>query len=198
MSQPPGPYSGTLHLTLEWLGYSPSHPQPSSTLDFSKTLENECAVLSILVYVWVCALVLRIEGDVKIAVSATLSVQKMKPKWKGCLQRGCHITRLVLKPPESCGVSREKPFSDEDFLLSWIRLAGCAFRSEQQCLADGGLWPKGVGLQLWGSGLRQYFCFPISGKVWLQVPLRTHLRLLSWILSETSSCMVAAVEGLGG
>ena len=33
-------------------------------------------------------------------------------------ERMSHHQTLVLKPPESCGVSREKPFSDEDFLLS--------------------------------------------------------------------------------
>lgn len=96
MSKSPGPYSDTFHLALEWLGCSPSQPQPSSILDFSKNLENKRAVLLILVYLhmWVCALVLRIEGDVKIALSAALSEQKVKRKWKGCLQRGCHVTRF--------------------------------------------------------------------------------------------------------
>lgn len=55
----------------------------------------------------------------------------------------------VLKSPESCGVGREKLFSEEDFLFSCVKLAGYALRSEQQSLADGRFRPKDAGLQRW-------------------------------------------------
>lgn len=82
---------------------------------------------------------LRIEGDVKIALSATLSVQKNEAEMERVpSERMSHPLTLALKPPESQGCQQGEAVSEEDFLFSW-RPDGCVFRSGQQCLADEGL-----------------------------------------------------------
>lgn len=130
-----------------------STPNPPGVLEFSKNLENQCAVLLILVYLhmWLCALVLRIE-DIKIVLSAVLSVQNIEAEMERVPSERMSLHQtLVLKPPESWGVSREKLFFEESFFMflkvGWVCIK--AWVAVPQCLANGGLWPKDRRLQLW-------------------------------------------------
>lgn len=124
---------------------------------------------------WLCALVLRIE-DVKIALSATLSVQKMRRRWKGCPQRGCHITRLRfwshqkarVSAKRSCFLKGLSSCSEVWLAMHWALSSSAILPGRWWALTRRyGLTARGqVSSPVWR------FYVPMAGKAWLLAPLR--------------------------
>lgn len=153
------------YLSLHPLGMKQSLYLTEKLIFLTKNLKKESAVLILVdLSMWVCALVLRIEGNVEIVLSSMLCTENEVEMERVLSERMSHHQTLALKPLKAMGCRQKEAISWRGFLLLksgwvctkvWAAMPGRWWALTQRCRVIA-LWLR--------SALRWHFCCPIQGK----------------------------------